>query len=346
MNKEQLGRFIGDERKALGLTQRELAERLHVTDKAVSKWERALSYPDVTLLEPLAAALDLGVEELMACRRDPAEREEEPVKNLLTISNESLQAERRRGWSRLAAVLLLLLAAGLTILYAATFQTVTDTTAFQLKETEAGKTYLYLEERGNKDRLLKLRCGDGVEPEAIPLTDEGGDQYVYRLTYRWNRWTREGMVTSCEPFGISLGSMMNATYEAECAPLFGHPQVFYAQENFYPDPYAEERGRVFLCDARFWIVRDGNGPDTSAPNEVADGGTPAEAVMETILLVKDCLSAAVADVDGDGENEAVIRTRWTEKPYTIYDLVDGEITESWPDTVPEEVRQLLRCEWE
>ena len=59
VNKERLGDFIGSERKNLGLTQRDLAARLHVTDKAVSKWERGLSYPDVTLLEPLAAALDL-----------------------------------------------------------------------------------------------------------------------------------------------------------------------------------------------------------------------------------------------------------------------------------------------
>lgn len=58
VNKERLGDFIGSERKNLGLTQRDLAARLHVTDKAVSKWERGLSYPDVTLLEPLAAALD------------------------------------------------------------------------------------------------------------------------------------------------------------------------------------------------------------------------------------------------------------------------------------------------
>ena len=63
MNKERLGDFIGSERKNLGLTQRDLAARLHVTDKAVSKWERGLSYPDGTLLEPLAAALDLTVED-------------------------------------------------------------------------------------------------------------------------------------------------------------------------------------------------------------------------------------------------------------------------------------------
>ena len=66
MNKERLGNFIGGERRSLGLTQKDLAARLHVTDKAVSKWERGMSYPDVTLLEPLAAALDLTVEELMA----------------------------------------------------------------------------------------------------------------------------------------------------------------------------------------------------------------------------------------------------------------------------------------
>lgn len=85
MNKERLGDFIGSERKNLGLTQRDLAARLHVTDKAVSKWERGLSYPDVTLLEPLAAALDLTVEELMACRRQAAKGAEETMQSLLDI---------------------------------------------------------------------------------------------------------------------------------------------------------------------------------------------------------------------------------------------------------------------
>ena len=44
MNKERLGNFIGGERRSLGLTQKGLAARLHETDKAVSKWERGLSY--------------------------------------------------------------------------------------------------------------------------------------------------------------------------------------------------------------------------------------------------------------------------------------------------------------
>ena len=108
MNKERMGSFIGAERKARGLTQRDLAARLHVTDKAVSKWERGLSYPDVTLLEPLAAALDLGVEELMACRRQETTGEEETMQTLLDISQDSVRRERRRSWKRLGAVLALL----------------------------------------------------------------------------------------------------------------------------------------------------------------------------------------------------------------------------------------------
>ena len=64
MKKEQLGAFIAERRKEARMTQKDLAERLHITDKAVSKWERGLIYPDVTLLEPLAEALGLGVEEL------------------------------------------------------------------------------------------------------------------------------------------------------------------------------------------------------------------------------------------------------------------------------------------
>ena len=62
--------------------------------------------------------------------------------------------------------------------------------------------------------------------------------------------------------------------------------------------------------------------------------------------MKDCVNGTVADVDGDGENEAVIRTRWPQKPYTVYDMVDGEIVETWPDTVPEEVQEALVQIWE
>lgn len=61
LDKELFGAFIAENRKRQGLTQQHLAGRLHITDKAVSKWERGLSYPDVTLLQPLAAALGLRV---------------------------------------------------------------------------------------------------------------------------------------------------------------------------------------------------------------------------------------------------------------------------------------------
>ena len=174
MNKERLGIFIAENRKALDMTQKDLAERLHITDKAVSKWERGLSYPDVTLLEPLAAALGLGVEELMACRRQ--EEGEEPVKVLLDISRDSVKQERRRGWSRLSGVLVLLAMTGLVVLYAVSFRSVREDggNILKLKETMDGVNYLYMEEPGRKDHLLKLRCGDGVDFEAIQLTNEWG----------------------------------------------------------------------------------------------------------------------------------------------------------------------------
>ena len=53
MDNERFGAFIAQLRKDLGLTQKELADKLNVTDKAVSKWETAKGFPDVKLLEPL-----------------------------------------------------------------------------------------------------------------------------------------------------------------------------------------------------------------------------------------------------------------------------------------------------
>lgn len=69
---EQMGRFIQSLRKEQELTQRSLAEQLQITDKAVSKWERGLSCPDITLLPALAAALGVTVSELLNGARDAA----------------------------------------------------------------------------------------------------------------------------------------------------------------------------------------------------------------------------------------------------------------------------------
>ena len=66
MDARNTGALIAARRKAMGLTQKQLAERLLVSDKAVSKWENGASYPEVTLLPPLAQILGITVDELLA----------------------------------------------------------------------------------------------------------------------------------------------------------------------------------------------------------------------------------------------------------------------------------------
>ena len=61
LDQEAFGAFLQAQRREKGFTQRQLAERLHVSDKAVSKWERGLSSPDIALLIPLAEQLDVTV---------------------------------------------------------------------------------------------------------------------------------------------------------------------------------------------------------------------------------------------------------------------------------------------
>ena len=69
MDAAKTGAFIAAMRRERNMTQAELAAVLHVTDKAVSKWERGAGLPDINLIEPLAAALDVSVLELMQGRR-------------------------------------------------------------------------------------------------------------------------------------------------------------------------------------------------------------------------------------------------------------------------------------
>lgn len=69
MDQIRTGRFIAAERKAKGLTQKQLAEKMNISDKTVSKWECGNGFPEVSLLEPLCSQLDITVNELLAGER-------------------------------------------------------------------------------------------------------------------------------------------------------------------------------------------------------------------------------------------------------------------------------------
>lgn len=70
MDSGKIGKFISERRKAINLTQNELANKLHITDKAVSKWERGLSLPDISVLIPLAEILDISLYDLLRGGKD------------------------------------------------------------------------------------------------------------------------------------------------------------------------------------------------------------------------------------------------------------------------------------
>ena len=73
MKKQSFGAMIAAMRKEQGMTQLELAEKMGVTDKAVSKWERDLSFPDVDSIPRLAEIFDVTVDELMQVKSDSKE---------------------------------------------------------------------------------------------------------------------------------------------------------------------------------------------------------------------------------------------------------------------------------
>lgn len=106
LDKETFGTFLLQLRKEKGMTQKDLAERLYVSDKAVSKWERGLSLPDISLLQPLAELLEVSVTELLSGQRIPSDQpmtveEVEPLLTgalFMTAQEQEAQRAHRRQW--------------------------------------------------------------------------------------------------------------------------------------------------------------------------------------------------------------------------------------------------------
>lgn len=114
MDSKVFGQFIARTRKEKHMTQADLAQLVGVTDKAVSRWERGIGFPDITLLESLAAALDISILELMRSERSVMEKQDdrlsesevtEMMKNAVEMARENQRQDRFSLWLAGAAIL-------------------------------------------------------------------------------------------------------------------------------------------------------------------------------------------------------------------------------------------------
>ena len=117
MNYEKIGEFIASKRKEKNMTQSELAKKLGVTDKAVSKWERGLGCPDVSILEILSKELDVSILELLKGREIENEvikvtEADDYIKESFSVSKEMT----KKNISNILFYLIILISCGFIIL--------------------------------------------------------------------------------------------------------------------------------------------------------------------------------------------------------------------------------------
>ena len=99
MDAYKFGCFVAKRRKEQNMTQKDLAAKVQVTDKAVSKWERGLGFPDINSLEPLADALGVSVVELMRSEiiaENDSDKEVEAVVNDVIAAVKDETEEKRK----------------------------------------------------------------------------------------------------------------------------------------------------------------------------------------------------------------------------------------------------------
>ena len=118
MDQVKTGQFIKAIRKEKSLTQREVAERLNISEKTVSKWETGNGLPEVSLMLPLCELLEISVNELLSGERlDEKRYFEKAEQNIMSLMEEKAEAKKKLIIAVIVGVITLL--AGLTIVFLA-----------------------------------------------------------------------------------------------------------------------------------------------------------------------------------------------------------------------------------
>ena len=106
MNQIKIGKFIAECRKKGNLTQMQLAEKLGITDKAISKWERGIAMPDSSIMLELCGILGISVNELLSGEKINMENNDQKNEQLLLDMAKELEKKNKTIWSSMWAIMI------------------------------------------------------------------------------------------------------------------------------------------------------------------------------------------------------------------------------------------------
>ena len=105
MDQLKIGRFIAECRKKANLTQMQLSEKLGITDKAVSKWERGIAMPDTSIMLALCDILGISVNELLSGEKINMENNEQKNEQLLLDMAKEIERKNKTIWTAMWAIM-------------------------------------------------------------------------------------------------------------------------------------------------------------------------------------------------------------------------------------------------
>ena len=121
MDQIKIGRFIAACRKRANLTQLQLADRLGITDKAVSKWERGITMPDTSIMFELCDILGISVNELLSGEKINMENSSQKNEQLLLDMAKELEKKNKTIWSSMWAIMIVSMIALIAGIFIAAF---------------------------------------------------------------------------------------------------------------------------------------------------------------------------------------------------------------------------------
>lgn len=182
MNQEKIGKFIAYCRKEKNMTQEELAQKLHLTDKAISKWENGRCLPDLSILEPLSKTLDVSINEILSGEKIKEEElKDHTDKNIIDVVNYSDEKIKRiKRTIKVSSIIMIIALA--TLMFASDYDHIKEGKKpdFMFLVSKKDNKYTYL---GLGSKLIREVAAEETDPLYYDKKVEFG---LWLITWKVN----------------------------------------------------------------------------------------------------------------------------------------------------------------